>query len=137
MKKKIVAIVMAFILSATALTFVGCGSSDGWDYSHITTNREYADVSEMNELANLLDFVYEDTTLKIKDDGTWKIDTPLFLFFRSNVDKGTYTVKNGIYVFEGFEYDLKTIGEKTSNGFNIYFLSPADDTSRFITLTFE
>ena len=137
MKKKIVAVVMALILSATTLMLVGCDSSDGWDYSKITTSGEYDNISEMNELVNLLDFVYEDTTLKIKDDGTWKIDTSLFLFFRSTIDKGTYTVENGVYVFEGFEYGFETTGEETSNGFNIYFLSPADDTSRFITLVFE
>ncbi len=114
MKKRIVSALLLFVLFASLLSFTGCMSKPQYRYSGISTHSAYSDLREE------MDFIYEDTFLLLEDDGSWRIYTPLFLFFKMNIDKGTYTVEDGVYTFEGFEYGMETTGEKTDDGFTIY-----------------
>ena len=126
MKKRILTVTLAAILVvAIMVVTTGCGNTSGtkrYEYNGVSINSQitssYATFDEM------IAFVYEDTFLKINDDGTWVIDVPLFLFFNSNIDEGTYTVEDGVYTFEGFEYGMQAYGVETSDGFEIYFMIP-------------
>ena len=130
MKKRILSIIMAATLLVLLLSTVGCGAADQYDYSKSSASSTFL------SLKDDLDFVYEETRLNLEEDGTWSIDMSIFLFFRSDIDEGTYTVENGLYTFEGFDYGLDATGKKTENGFEIYFAHPVEGLPPAITLYF-
>ena len=129
MKKRLLALTLVFVM---LFSFASCGASVGkYEYTGLTTSAGYT------ELRDSLDFVYEETFLNLKEDGTWSIDFPIILFISSKIDKGTYTVEEGVYTFEGFEYGMDAYGVETDNGFDIYFMDPLDDSNIAVTLRFK
>lgn len=124
MTLKLSALFLALVLLLSLIC--SCGSAScvvKEEYSSTATHNLAS--SEFAYLDDTLDFVYEDTTLKIYDDGTWCIDMPIILFITSKIDQGTYTVdENGLYEFEGFEYGMDAYGKETDSGFEIYFRAP-------------
>lgn len=131
MKKKILSMLLAFVLLLSLLSLSGCGAEKKYDYEDVSTHVLYA------SLKDEFKFIYEDTRLNIYDDGTWSIDESIFLFFRSKIDKGTYTVEDGLYTFEGFEYGMKATGKETDDGgFEIYFSEPVEGVGTVVTLRF-
>lgn len=127
MKKRLFALMLAVILVISLLfSFAGCESNGGYTekyaYSHC-----YADYSITEEYVTFdetLEFIYSDTYLKLYDDGTWIIDTPVFLSSSMNIDEGTYEFDGDEYVFHGFEYGMKSVGYKSGDEFIIKFLVP-------------
>ena len=131
MKRRIVAVALVFVL---VFAFVSCSSGGGDRYNYASVYA-YDTTSEFKTLSETLDFVYEDTVLVIEEDGTWRIEYNVFLFFNTNIDEGTYTFdNNGNYIFSGFEYGLDSKGYKTADGINIVF-SLSD--IRIVSLTFS
>lgn len=119
------------MLLMSLLLLSGCGRKMKYEYEGCSANIAYRSLNDK------FDFVYEDTRLNIYDNGTWSIDEKLFLFIRLKTDKGTYTVKDGVYTFEGFEYGMKATGKKTEDGgFEIYFADSFDGTTTVATLHF-
>lgn len=74
-----------------------------------------------------IQYVYEDTSLKLFADGEWIIDTPLFFSLYTSIDKGQFTVTDDVYTLEGFDYGVAAYGEKTASGFAIAVYT-ADNT---------
>ena len=131
MKKRIMAF---FVLVFTLLSVSACSANaQKYEYDGMIQHRFF---EEDNEQYALLDFVYDDTFLELSDDGSFKISINIILFINSTVDKGTYTVADGIYTFNGFEYGLAASGKATDQGFEIYF-SDAESAEVIYTLTFE
>ena len=127
MKKRVLSLILAALLLLTApLLLFGCGGASPLaTYAYMGVYVDPAIESEYESYAELIEFIYEDTYLKLYEDGTWVIDTPLFLSFTSEIDKGTYTVEDGVYEFDGFEYDMDTYGRLDTDGcFEIYFMVP-------------
>lgn len=126
MKKRLLTLTLAVLLVVPMLLLtVGCSSKEEvekLEYDSVDINPYIS--SEFSTSADLFNFVYEDTYLKLYEDGTWVIDTPIFLFFNSDIDKGTYTVEDGVYTFYGFEYDMDTYGKFENGMFEIYFMMP-------------
>jgi len=121
MKKQILSILLIVSMFISAFSFMGCGSSAKYAYEECSTHYPY------NSLVDELDYVYEDTRLNIYENGTWSIDMSFILFIRSKIDKGTYTVENGVYTFEGFEYGWAATGKETDEGFEIAFYDTVND----------
>ena len=118
MKRRIVAVALVIVL---VFAFASCSAGSGDRYNYVSVHA-YDTTSEFRTLSETLDYVYEDTVLVLEDDGTWRIEYNVFLFFNTNIDEGTYTVDaNGTYIFTGFEYGLDSKGYKTNDGFNIVF----------------
>ena len=126
MKKFLTFVLVGMLCIVMMLSFTGCAFNnnytDKYEYSGAYVNSTIA--SEFATSQELFEYVYEDTCLKLFDDGKWVIDYNIFLFINSNIDEGTYTVEDGVYKFEGFEYGLSAYGEKTDEGFEIYFMMP-------------
>ena len=132
MKRRIISLVSLVAILTMLFAIVGCGSTEKYDFKTTHTQIDFSDFK------GDMDFVYEDTRLNIKEDGTWTIDMRMFLFIRSNIDEGTYTVENGVYSFEGFEYGMKATGKETEEGFEIYFADPLNELRKnVVTLEFE
>lgn len=87
--------------------------------------------------AKELNGIYNDTSLYLYKNGTWSINPHGFLFWLS-VDKGTYTVENGVYILSGFEFndiECTAIGEMTEDSFDIRISFP--NGYRGMTLSFK
>ena len=124
MKKKLLTLLLISALMVTVLAcFTGCGIGGKTEkYAYKSAYANYLVDFETSDPQGTLEFIYEDTYLKLYDDGTWVIDMPIFLFINSNIDEGTYMVEDGTYYFDGFEYGMDAYGEKSEDGFEIYFL---------------
>lgn len=122
MKKRIIAVSLIVTFIVILLCGCGHGGKETYKYSHATATSYGSDY----EFKETVEFVYSDTNLKLYEDGTWCIDTPVFLFFNMKIDKGTYEIDStGRYVFDGFEYGLSSYGTHEGNTFKIYFVGPA------------
>ena len=116
MKKFLSALVVLVILVGTLSSCsVFDKSLEKYEYTGLDAYGEFA------EGKGLMNFVYEETYLKFFEGDKWNIDMETIVPFGAPIDEGTYTVKDGIYYFDGFEYGLETYGEKTADGgFVIY-----------------
>ena len=117
--KKFLLIILAFsmILTLCSCT-IGKNYASKYAYTDVLIDHDSSEIAEMKDLLHI---VYEDTSLKLSDDGTWCIDMNIILFINSNIDEGTYTKDGDMYVFEGFEYGMDAYGYETEDGFNIIF----------------
>ena len=136
MKKRIIAVLLLvcslFVLCSCALN---AGAEQTYSFSNASVHLQVDGYEYMDDT---MEFVYEETFLKIFSDGTWVIDMEMFLFLNSNIDQGTYTLENGRYTFEGFEYGMDAVGQKTASGFEIDFYIPLPSGyEKYITLYFE
>ena len=135
MKKRLLSTVMAVLLLASILTVAGCGlpsmlkmmgAEHSFGYSNCYTSPTFS-----NMRSNLI-FVYSDTTLHLYGDGTWTIDMDdPSIFVDGVIDQGTYTVEDGVYTFDGFEYGFAATGEMDESGIIIYFNEPDSSASVF------
>ena len=140
MKKRLLAALLILCVALSAFAVCGCsfGGMGGTEKYEYERTMMWMTVDEYPNFGKTLDFVYEDTVLKIKDDGTWVIDFNIILFINSKIDKGTYTQNGDEYIMEGFEYGMDTIGRKNGDTFAIdfYIPAPAGD-EKLCTLYFE
>ena len=137
MKKRllVVLLITCMVFATCSCGFGGIGKTEKYDYVRTAM---WTTVDEYPNFGKTLDFIYEDTVLKMKDDGTWVIDFNIILFINSKIDKGTYTIDGEKYLMDGFEYSMETIGRKTDDGFKIDFYVPApSEDIHFCTLYFE
>ena len=122
MKKTLLSLL---IITALLLSLCACSQngepSEKYAYSHSEISS--AVPSEYDYLYDNVHFIYEDTELKLFDDGTWCIDTSFILSFRLNVDEGSYVYNEDAdrYTFSGFEYDTDVYGYKSSDEFVLVF----------------
>ena len=116
MKKRITSLLLAAMLLLTLVAFVGCGET-GTQYTCVDVDV----LSDDSAYANVEDLI-KGTVLVINEDGTWKLSKPIIAFIKIDVFSGTYTEKNGIYAFEGFDFDLAARGVETDGGFEMYFV---------------
>lgn len=140
MKKRILSIVMVALLLTSLLLVSSCGlpsmlkrmgAEHSFGYSGCFT---YPSFSEMR--SNLI-FVYSDTTLHLYGDGTWTIEmNDPSIFVDGVLDQGSYTVEDGVYTFDGFEYGFDAKGEMGEEEFSIYFNEPGTGEGVF-SLHFE
>ena len=131
-------LLLTVILLTAVFATCSCGfsgSTEKYEYERV---QMWMSTPEYPNFGNTLDFVYEDTVLKLNDDGTWVIDFNIILFINSKIDKGTYTQNGDEYIMEGFEYGMDTIGRKNGDTFAIdfYIPAPAGD-EKLCTLYFE
>ena len=131
MKKRIllIALVLCMVVSLCSCSVFGHYDKK-YAYSSIQVNEAPYEIAQLKDS---LDFVYDETFLKLSDDGTWCIDMNIILFINSNIDEGTYTMDGDTYVFEGFEYGMDARGYETEEGFDICFYW---DDVKALTLTF-
>ena len=123
MKKTLSLILVLVISLSLVLSLSACAEdtpSESYEFSHATITNNVP--NEYRYLYDSVHELYSDTTLKFYEDGSFKIDTPLFLSFNMTIDEGTYSVNSdGKYFFRGFEYETSTYGYKTDAGFEIHF----------------
>ena len=129
MKKRLIYILMILLTTALTLSIVGCSFNSIRKNKSAEYSFEYENCilsSAYSELWGELDFIYEDTSLYLFKDGTWKIEMDDFTaFVDGTIDEGTYTVNSeGLYTFSGFEYGFKTTGRRFGDEFEIYFKEP-------------
>ena len=133
MKKRIIAISLMVLMMLFALSACGSATTQKYKYSHSYV-ANYGYDGEYN-LDETFEFIYSDTYLKINDDGTWSIDTPLFLFINMDIDKGTYEVdSSGRYRFYGFEYGMTAYGERSGDQFTIRFITPGSKNETMMAI---
>ena len=126
MKKRIFSLVLAVILALSTMLSLASCIGESYD-EKLAFDGAYVNPAMQSEFATsaeLIEFIYEDTYLKLNDDGTWVIDTPTFWVFNSEIDKGTYTFEDGLYNFYGFEYGMDAYGKLENGRFEIYFEIP-------------
>ena len=149
MKKRLLSILLLATLLVSILSMTSCGlpsmintigAEHSFEYSGCLTMPSYS------QMRDSLSYDYADTTLYLYKNGTWSINmTDPSLFVDSVLWKGTYTVEDGVYTFEGFEYDLVSTeemqddlvitGEMQDDNFNIYFR--VKDSSGHSTIAFK
>ena len=89
MKKRILAV---FLLAVTLFALCSCAVNRGAIQEYYFDRAViHPDFPMHNTLETLSTDVYEETFLKLFDDGRWVIDMPLGSFFDGNIEKGTYT----------------------------------------------
>lgn len=140
MKRKLLSLTLALVLLVSVLSMSSCGlpatlKMMGAEHS-FGFSRTYASPT-FSELKSSMDFVYEDTTLHLYGDGTWTIDMNDTFFIDPVIDKGTYTVADGIYTFEGFEYGFDSTGKMDGDTFEIYFADPTSTSVNAFVLYFK
>lgn len=142
MKRKFLSALMVAVLLTLVLCLTSCGIPSMMKMRGAEYSFEYSSCfvsPTFNQLKGTLSYLYEDTTLRLYDDGTWTIDMDdPSIFVDNTLDKGTFTLdENGTYSFEGFEYDLETTGEMNENGFSIYFKDPTGIATNAFVIHFK
>ena len=92
MKKRLLTFALAALLLLTAMvSFAGCGLNTGYEkkYEYSSTYVNSTFRSEFATSEELFGLIYEDTSLKLYEDGTWISDYSAFWFIKSDLDKGT------------------------------------------------
>ena len=130
MKKRIISFILV-ILVVFSLASCSAGG-DTYDFEKATVTSVLSGTSV--DMESTFEFVYDDTKLRISDDGDWAIEQNFLLFITINIDEGTYEMNGDTYVFDGFEYGMNAYGVKTDEGFEIDFYLSGDLAA---TLFFE
>lgn len=117
MKKRIIAI--ALILCFVFL-LGSCTTEGGYEYDGLYTYEVGEELeAELNELTDLFNTLFSETTLVLSEDGTWEIKKHIFWFISFDIASGSYELSDGTYYLYGLEWDTDARGYVTETGFEI------------------